>query len=177
MSDIDALRFPVGPFRPRVGLTLREREELIGEIAHFPSDLRFVVSTLSAEQLDTPYREGGWTVRQVVHHVPDSHMQGYVRFKLAMTEEQPNIKTYEQQAWGETEESRNAPVEISLNLLDALHKRWVLFLMNLGEEDFARTYRHPELGELTLETTLQLYVWHGRHHLGHVNLVAGRNEM
>ena len=174
MTDLDDLRFPTGPFQPRAGLTPQERQELIGEIAHFPADLRFMVSSLSEEDLDTPYREDGWTVRQVVHHVPDSHMQGYVRFKLAMTEETPTIRTYEQQAWGETKDSRTGAVEVSLDLLEALHRRWALFLESLSEEDFARTYRHPEMGELTLETTLQLYAWHGRHHLAHVNLVAGR---
>ena len=108
-----------------------------------------------------------------MHHVPDSHLQGYVRFKLAMTEEAPTIKTYRQAAWGSTEDSRTAPVNVSLNLLDALHTRWVFFLRSLSQEDFARTYIHPEMGEITLETTLQLYAWHGNHHLAHVNSVAG----
>ena len=172
MTDLDALRFPVGPFEPRSGLTAQDRDELIAEIEHFPADLRFLVSTLSAEELETPYREGGWTVRQVVHHVPDSHMQGYVRFKLALTEDAPTIKTYHQAGWGEAEDARTAPVDISLDLLDALHTRWAIFLRSLSEEDFTRTYQHPEMGELSLETTLQLYAWHGRHHLGHVKLVA-----
>ena len=172
MTDLDDLRFPVGPFEPRSGLTTQDREEFITQIEHFPSDLRFLTSTLNEEELDTPYREGGWTVRQVVHHVPDSHLQGYVRFKLALTEAAPTIKTYVQSAWGEAEDARTAPIEVSLDLLDALHKRWGIFLRSLSEEDFARTYHHPELGELTLETTLQLYAWHGRHHLGHVKLVA-----
>jgi hypothetical protein len=172
MTDLDALRFPVGPFQPRSGLTPQERQELMAEIAHFPADLRFLVSSLSEAELNTPYREGGWTVRQVVHHVPDSHLQGYVRFKLAMTEETPTIKTYEQAGWGEMADARTAPVEVSLDLLETLHRRWILFLESLADEDFARTYVHPELGELTLETTLQLYAWHGRHHLGHVRLVA-----
>ena len=172
MTDLDPRRFPVGPFQPRTGLTAQEREELMAEIAHFPADLRFLVATLSEEELDTPYREGGWTVRQVVHHIPDSHMQGYVRFKLAMTEDQPTIKTYAQAPWGELADAREAPVEVSLTLLEALHTRLATFLRSLSEDDFQRTYLHPELGELTLEKTLQLYAWHGRHHLGHVKLVA-----
>jgi hypothetical protein len=145
----------------------------MAEIAHFPADFRFMVQSLTEHELDTPYREGGWTVRQVVHHVPDSHLQGYVRFKLAMTEEAPAIKTYQQSAWGDLADARTGPVEVSLDLLDALHSRWAHFLRSLGEADFARTYHHPELGEISLETTLQLYAWHGKHHLGHVGLVAG----
>lgn len=172
MTQHDSLRYPIGPFRPKPSLAPEEREELIQELAHFPADLRFLVLSLPEEKLDTPYREGGWTVRQVAHHVPDSHLQGYVRFKLAATEDTPTIKTYDEAVWAETEESRTAPVEISLDLLEALHKRWALFLRTLEEEDFRKAYRHPELGEVTLEKTLQLYVWHGKHHLGHVKLVA-----
>jgi len=172
MTDLDALRFPIGPFQPRSGFTAGEREGFINEIAGFPADFRAVFEDLSEAQLDTPYREGGWTVRQVAHHVPDSHLQGYVRFKLAMTEKVPTIKTYEQEAWGSTEDSRSAPVSFSLELLEGLHRRWVFFLRSLREEDFSRTYRHPEMGELSLETTLQLYAWHGNHHLAHVRLVS-----
>jgi uncharacterized damage-inducible protein DinB len=172
MTDPDPRRFPTGPFRPKPSLTSQERDALIEELAHFPADLRFLVSSLPPGALDTPYREGGWTVRQVVHHVPDSHMQGYVRFKLAVTEDTPAIKTYEEAVWAETEESRTAPVESSLDLLEGLHTRWALFLRTLKEEDFQKAYRHPKLGEVTLEKTLQLYVWHGKHHLGHIRLVA-----
>jgi hypothetical protein len=173
MPDHDPQRFPIGPFQPRSGLTGEDREDLIAKIAHFPADLRFMVQSLTSEELDTPYREGGWTIRQVVHHVPDSHLQGYVRFKLAVTEEAPTIKTYDQSAWGDLADAKTAPVEVSLDLVDALHSRWVHLLRSLGEADFARTYHHPELGEISLETTLQLYAWHGKHHLGHVGLVVG----
>ena len=172
MTDHDPLRFPTGPFSPKASLTAAERATLMEELAHYPADLRFMVMSLTPEQLETPYREGGWTVRQVVHHMPDSHLQAYVRFKLAMTEDRPTIKTYEQAFWGETEDTRTAPVEISLDLLEALHKRWALFLRSLSEADFQRTYLHPELGEVSLEKTLQLYVWHGKHHLGHIKMVA-----
>ena len=137
-----------------------------------PPRVRDAVGGLTEEQLDTPYRPGGWTVRQVVHHLPDSHMNAYLRFKLAVTEDTPAIKTYEEAVWAETEESRTAPVESSLDLLEGLHTRWALFLRTLQEEDFQKAYRHPKLGKVTLEKTLQLYVWHGKHHLGHVKLVA-----
>jgi hypothetical protein len=173
MTDLDARRYPIGPFQPRSGLTAEERESFVNDIAGFPVRFRAAVEGLSESQLDTPYRDGGWTVRQVAHHVPDSHLQGYVRFKLAMTEDAPVIKTYEQAAWGDTEDSRSAPVDCSLDLLEGLHKRWAYLLRSLSEEDFARTYRHPEMGEVSLETTLQLYAWHGKHHLAHVKLVAG----
>ena len=172
MSDLDRKRFPIGPFRPLPELTKEERDRLTGELAAFPGIFRETVEGLSDEDLETPYREGGWTLRQVIHHVPDSHLQGYVRFKLALTESVPAIKTYEQEAWGETHDARTAPVECSLDLLEALHKRWVFFLRGLSPEDYSRTYLHPEMGEMDLDRTLQLYVWHGKHHLAHVRMVA-----
>ncbi len=176
MTTQDHSRYPVGPFQPRATLTSSERKELIAELGHFPADLRFLVAGLTEEQLDTPYREGGWTIRQVVHHLPDSHLNAYVRFKLAMTEENPLIKTYEQAPWGDLADARTAPVAWSLDLLESLHRRWAFFLDSLSEAEFGRTFRHPEMGELTLDRTLQLYVWHGRHHLGHVRLVANREN-
>ena len=172
MADLDTQRFPIGPFSPRTQLTNDDRERFMAELGAFPGIFRATVEKLSDEALETPYREGGWTLRQVVHHVPDSHMQGYVRFKLALTESVPEIRTYEQGAWGETEDARTAPVECSLDLLEALHQRWVFVLRSLTPKDFARTYRHPEMGELDLEKTLQLYVWHGKHHLAHSRIVA-----
>ncbi|NNM06803.1 MAG: putative metal-dependent hydrolase [Gemmatimonadetes bacterium] len=172
MNDLDPLRFPIGPFRPDPSLSPQKRSGFMDEIAAFPAKLRGVVEDMSEEDLDTQYREGGWTVRQVVHHVPDSHLQGYVRFKLAITEDTPTIRTYHQASWGETEDARTGPVDHSLDLLDALHKRWVFFLRALSDEDFERTYQHPEMGEISLGTTVQLYAWHGKHHLAHVELVA-----
>lgn len=172
MSDLDSLRYPIGPFRPKPGLTAEERAGFIDDIARFPAEFRAAVESLSQEELDTPYREGGWTIRQVAHHVPDSHLQGYVRFKLAMTESNPTIKTYNQVAWGESADARSAQVKPSMDLLESLHDRWVFFLRSLSEEDFDRTYRHPDLGQVSLETTIQLYAWHGKHHLAHVDLVA-----
>lgn len=176
MTELDALRFPIGPLQPRSGLSATEREDLIIEIEHLPADLRFVVSGLSDAQLDTPYRPGGWTVRQVVHHLPDSHVQSYIRYKLAMTEENPLIKTYEEALWAELEEARTAPIALSLDFLQALHARWVVFLRNLTAEDFQRTIQHPELDQVTLETNLQIYAWHGRHHLAHITGLAQREE-
>jgi len=172
MNDLDALRFPIGPFRPQSTSTPQERSGFIDEIAAFPAELRGVVEGLSEVDLDTRYREGGWTVRQVVHHVPDSHLQGYVRFKLAMTEDTPTIRTYQQASWGDTTDSRTGPVVYSLDLIEALHQRWVFFLRSLSDQDFERTYQHPEMGEISLATTVQLYAWHGKHHLAHVQLVA-----
>lgn len=172
MTDHDTLRYPVGPFRPTPALTPEERSDLMDEMENFPATLRSLVESLTETQLEATYREGGWTVRQVIHHIPDSHMQGYVRFKLAVSETRPTIKTYRQAAWGEMVDARVGAVDLSLRLLEALHARWVLFLRSLEEEDFARTYLHPELGEISLEATLQLYAWHGRHHLGHIQLVA-----
>ena len=176
MSEIEALRFPTGPFQPRLGLSNEDRQDLINRLERLPSEFRSAVESLSTEQLDSAYREGGWTIRQVVHHLPDSHLQGYVRFKLAMTEETPTIKTYQQDAWGDAADSRGAPVDPSLSLLEGLHQRWAYFLRTLSEDDFTRTYHHPEMGEVSLETTLQLYAWHGTHHLGHVKLVAEKGE-
>lgn len=174
MTDLDALRFPIGPFQPRTGLTADERETLITEIEHLPADLRFVIAGLTDEQLDTPYRPDGWTVRQVVHHLPDSHVQSYIRYKWAMTEDNPAIKTYDEARWAELEEARTAPVELSLDFLHALHARWVVFLRNLTDEDFQRTIQHPEMGSVTLEVNLQLYAWHGKHHLAHITGLAQR---
>jgi hypothetical protein len=131
--------------------------------------LRAAVLGLSEEQLDTPYRPGGWTVRQVVHHVPDSHMNAYVRFKLALTEEAPTIKPYAEARWAELPDTRLTPPEVSLTLLDNLHERWVNILRNMTPEDFERRLQHPEKGLLTLDAMLSLYSWHGRHHVAHVN--------
>lgn len=166
---MERLRYPVGRFRPRSGLGAEERRRLIDDIAALPADLRAAVSDLSAEQLDTPYRPNGWTVRQVVHHVPDSHLNSYQRFKLAVTESEPAVKGYDEAAWARLDDGRNADIEISLALLEALHRRWTLFLQSLAEDDFQRTFRHPDLGPVTLEMNLQLYAWHGRHHLAHIS--------
>jgi uncharacterized damage-inducible protein DinB len=161
-------RFPVGKFAWPESVSPDDRQKLIAQIEEAPSKLRAAVQGLSQAQLDTPYREGGWTVRQVTHHVPESHMNAYIRFKLALTETEPTIKPYEQQLWAELPDAKTAPVGLSLDLMDSLHHRWVLVLKAMKPEDFTRTFRHPELGVVTLERNLALYAWHGRHHVGHI---------
>jgi hypothetical protein len=164
----DDLRFPVGRFDVRAPVAAEQLPGWIEQIADAPASLRAAVEGLSAEQLDTPYRPGGWTVRQLVHHLPDSHMNAYVRLKLALTEDEPLIKPYEEARWAELEDSRSTPPEVSLTLLETLHDRWVRLLRLLRPEDFARTLRHPEMGTMRLDSLTGLYAWHGRHHVAHV---------
>jgi uncharacterized damage-inducible protein DinB len=171
MSD---LRYPIGKFIIAAETNSAQRPELIQQIAEAPANLRAAIKGLSEPQLDTPYRPGGWTVRQVVHHVPDSHLNAYVRFKLALTEEQPTIKPYDEKLWAELHDVRNTPIEVSLQLLEALHKRWVILLQSLKPEDFACTLFHPENGTMKLDTMLRLYAWHGRHHVAHVTALRAR---
>ena len=161
-------RYPIGRFQQVARPTQHERQAFIDTIAATPQLLRAAISGLDATQLDTPYREGGWTVRQVVHHVPDSHLNAYVRLKLALTEDEPTIKPYAEAKWAELADSRETPPEISLTLLEALHSRFVTVLRSLGDADFARTFRHPEHGAVTIDWLVQLYAWHGRHHTGHI---------
>jgi uncharacterized damage-inducible protein DinB len=168
------LQYPIGRFAFPGQVPAGERTVFIQEIAQAPSDLRAAVAGLSGEQLDTPYRPGGWTVRQVVHHVPDSHMNSYVRFRLALTEDEPTIKPYEESRWAELADARTAPIEPSLALLEALHERWVLLLRSLSDADFARPFRHPEMGVVRLDQNLALYAWHGRHHVAHIKSLRER---
>jgi len=168
------LRYPVGKFHSKGDLNEAERAELISQIAAAPARLREAIKSLTPEQLDTPYRPEGWTVRQVVHHVPDSHLNSYARFKLALTEEQPTIKTYDQEAWAKLADSKATPVETSLVLLDALHERWVNLLRSMSSADFGRTLNHPEMGPVTLDRLLGLYAWHGRHHVAHITSLRQR---
>src|SRR6266568_1629281 len=156
------LSYPIGKYEHKESLTPAERENAIAQIAAAPKCLRDANAGLSHQQFDTPYRLGGWTVRQVVHHVPDSHMNSYVRFKLALTEDEPTIKPYEQERWADLADARNEPVETSLVLLESLHRRWVSLLKSLKAAEFARTFRHPELGVTTLDKNLALYAWHGK---------------
>jgi len=171
MSD---LRYLIGKFTFNGSPTEQARNKFIDDIEQAPSRLRAAVQGLSQEQLDTPYRPGGWTVRQVVHHVPDSHLNAYVRFKLALTEDEPTIKPYHEDRWAELQESRNAPIEISLALLESLHQRWVLVLRAIKPEDWKRAFRHPELGVVSLEKNVALYSWHGRHHVAHITSLRER---
>lgn len=170
MSD---LRYPVGRFTPVASLAAAERGACIEHVAAAPALFRRAVAGLNDPQLDTPYRPEGWTVRQVAHHLPDSHMNAYVRFKLGLTEDAPAIKTYEEKDWARTPETR-APIAMSLDLLTALHERWVTLLRAMTPADFARTIRHPEWGTPSLDALLALYAWHGRHHTAHVTSLRDR---
>lgn len=163
------LRYPIGPLRVQPSLSDEERHRAVEEIAALPAELRNTVAGLTDAQLATPYRPGGWTVRQVVNHIPDSHMNGYVRFKLAVTEEEPTVKTYDEAAWAELADGREGDIEVSLRLLEALHERWVTFLRSMSPAQFQRILRHPELGTISAESYLQTYAWHGRHHLAHIS--------
>jgi DinB superfamily len=167
------LRYPIGKLERVSSLTPTERRVAIDQIAQTPGFLNAAVAGLTAEQLDTPYRDGGWTVRQVVHHVADSHMNAYVRFKLALTEDEPTIKPYNEKLWAMLPDSQ-APVEVSLALLNALHLRWGAVLLSMKPEDFARTLRHPEMGLVTLDGNLRIYSWHGRHHVAHITALRAR---
>jgi hypothetical protein len=168
------LRYPVGRYLPPEPITAAHRPEWIEQIARAPAALREAVRGLSDAQLDTPYRPGGWTVRQVVHHVPDSHLNAYTRFKLALTEDEPTIKPYDEARWATLEDGRHGPPDVSLALLEALHTRWVRLLRSLDAEDFARPFNHPEHGKLTLDWTLGMYAWHGRHHVAHITSLRAR---
>jgi len=168
------LRYPVGKLELKASLDPEERVAAISQIAETPARLREAVAGLSQEQLDTPYRPGGWTVRQVVHHVPDSHMNSYIRFKLALTEDAPTIKPYDEARWAELADSRDTPVEVSLALLESLHQRWDVLLRSMQPGDFSRRLRHPEMGEMTLDGALGMYSWHGRHHVAHITALRER---
>jgi 3',5'-cyclic AMP phosphodiesterase CpdA len=168
---MDDLRYPVGPFVYDKDTTPARRAEWIRQIAGAPALLRSAVSGLSDRQIETPYRPGGWTVRQVVHHVPDSHLNAYCRYKLALTEDNPTIKPYDEAAWANVADTAGTPLEVSLTLLEALHQRWVVLLEAMTPADFARPLLHPDRGAISLDWMLQLYAWHGRHHAGHVMLV------
>jgi uncharacterized damage-inducible protein DinB len=167
-------RFPIGKFHYEDTPSPQQRATLISEIEKTPANLRAAIQGLSPQQLETPYREGGWTVRQVVHHVPDSHMNAYVRFKLALTEDEPTVKPYFEDRWAKLDDSKSTPIEVSLVLLENLHHRWVRLLRSLGEDDWKRTFRHPELGLMPLEKNLALYTWHGKHHTAHITELRKR---
>ena len=170
----DDLRYPVGPFTFEGKLSDEQISQAIDEIAQAPARLRAAVDGLSAEQLDTNYRPGGWTVRQVVHHLPDSHLNSYIRFKLALTEDQPTIKPYDENSWSALSDAQTAPPEISLDLFEALHRRFVIVLKSLERKDLARAFLHPDIGVVSLEKNIALYAWHGRHHVAHITSLAER---
>mgnify|MGYP003549191218 FL=1 len=161
-------RYPIGKFDHNITVTKEMRSDFIKTIESLPSQLRIEVENLSQQQLDTPYRDGGWTIRQVVHHLPDSHINCYVRFKLALTEDNPQIKTYEEHLWAELQDSFKTPIDVSLSLLESLHKRWAILLRSLTDKQFEKTFQHPEWEKITLSKTLALYAWHSKHHLAHI---------
>ena len=162
------LRYPIGRFHHEGPVTDDDRARWIGEIEALPDQMRRAVTGLTDAQLDTPYRPGGWTIRQVVHHVPDSHVNSYIRFKWALTEEVPLVKTYEEQRWAELADYRVVPVDVSLRFLALLHEKWVLLLRSLSREQWSRRFVHPESGPTELARSLGHYAWHGRHHLAHI---------
>jgi uncharacterized damage-inducible protein DinB len=168
------LRFPIGDFVLPTDPGREWRDQAIERIAETPERLRAAVQGLNEDQLDTPYREGGWTLRQVVHHLPDSHLNAYVRLKLALTEPAPVIKPYNEAAWANLADTTAVPIDVSLSLLEALHQRWVSLLRSMSDDDFRRDYVHPETGRHSLDHLLALYAWHGAHHVAHVTTTRER---
>lgn len=168
------LRYPIGPLNMTPAISLGNLKTWIDEIEATPEDLRNAVAGLDDSQLDTPYRPEGWTVRQVVHHLPDSHINSYIRFKLTLTEDNPPIRGYDEQAWAELPEARSGPIDLSLDLLESLHRRWVVVLRELSAEQFDRTFQHSELGPVKLAVNVNLYAWHGKHHIAHITALRGR---
>lgn len=165
---MEELKYPIGRFKNPGPLSASDRKACVDALRAVPAELRKAVAGLSEAQLDQTYRPGGWTLRQVVHHVADSHLNAYQRFKLALTEDRPRIKTYKEGLWAEELDARTLPVEVSLKLLESLHERWVTRLAAMDDKAFARTLDHPEVGDVTLEYMLAMYAWHGRHHTSHI---------
>ena len=171
----DSLRYPIGTFTAPDQVSEGERQQYIVEIAQLPQQMAEAVDGLLDEQLNTPYRDEGWTVRQVVHHLPDSHLNAYARFRLALTEDSPTIRPYREDRWAELSDARTARVEPSLQLLEALHQRWVMLLQSLTDENVARTYVHPDQDQpVRLDIALANYAWHGKHHLAHITNLKER---
>ena len=174
VDHYDKVRYPVGDLGIDPEVTVSKRQQWLQQMAEMPQGLAAAVSGLDDRQLGTPYREGGWTPRQVVHHLADAHMNGFVRFKLALTEDLPPIKTYEENLWAETADGREAPVEVSLRLLAALHQRWMILLESLSDAQFGCAFSHPQRGLMTIDKAIQLYAWHGIHHTAHITGLRAR---
>jgi hypothetical protein len=170
----DQARYPIGKFRRPQSLTAAERAEAISTIEAMPQKLAAAVKGWSDAQLDTPYREGGWTVRQLIHHVADSHMQAFTRIRFALTEDTPTIKPYEEKDWAKLADSQSMPVDASLRLLQSLHERWVFMLRALKDDQWQRVYRHPESGDTRVDHATALYAWHSNHHLAHITRLAAQ---
>ncbi|HEX7016336.1 MAG TPA: putative metal-dependent hydrolase [Cyclobacteriaceae bacterium] len=172
MKNDESLRFPTGRFAPKDAYAFEELQAFIDRIEALPARLRSATESLTQEQLDTPYRDGGWTLRQVIHHLADSHTNAYTRLKWSLTESTPTIKAYDEKGWAETPETKADP-EVSLRMVEALHARWVMLLRALRPEDFEKGYIHPDTGKfVSLGHQVALYAWHGEHHLAHLGLVA-----
>jgi hypothetical protein len=170
----DDLRYPIGKFKPTAAPEPEHRRAWLRTIEEAPARLREAVAGLTDTQLDTPYREGGWTVRQVVHHVPDSHTNAYVRSCVVLTETEPTIRTYDEKAWAMLTFARLGPIEVSLDLLDALHTRWLGVLRGMSEADFSRRFIHPDHGLMTMAVLIEMYSWHGQHHVAHITKLRER---
>jgi hypothetical protein len=168
------LRYPLGEFQSPSTFSTDDRRRSIAIIEETPAKMRAALRGLNDRQLDTPYRPGGWTVRQLVHHVPDSHLNAYIRFKLALTEDVPTIKPYDEQSWAKLEDSTKTPIEISLTLLESLHQRMTVLLKSMKSDDFGRKLNHPERGPMTIDSVLALYAWHGPHHVAHITELRKR---
>lgn len=168
------LRYPVGHFTPDPIPTPETRNRHIERLTALPGLIRKAVTGLNDNQLNTPYREGGWTVQQVVHHVADSHMNAYIRFKWALTENEPTIKAYEEGEWARLKDSELTPVEVSVTMIDSLHARWMVLARSMKAEDFQRKFVHPDSGPHDVDWLLQLYSWHGNHHLAHITSLRER---
>lgn len=176
MPGMADLRYPIGPFDAPSTFTAADRTGAITVLAELPARLRLACAGLTHAQLDTPYRPGGWTVRQVVHHTADSHLNAYLRTKFALSDDNPTIRPYPEAIWAEMADGKSAPVSMSLDLLDALHGRWVLLLRSLTPEQCARTLHHPERGAMSIDDVLAMYTWHSRHHTAHVTALRDRER-
>ena len=172
MSDV---RYPVGHLEVRKNLNAGDRRALVETIAACPRNLRAAVAGLNEQQLETPYRDGGWTVRQVVHHLPESHMNAYMRLKLALTENEPTVKPYDEAAWANTADVQTTPIEVSMTLLDSLHARWDNIWRSMSDEDFSRKLVHPDHGGVDVNWLVQMYAWHSRHHVAHITALRERS--
>jgi hypothetical protein len=173
-KELELLKYPIGHFKSPENINLDTVKNWIKEIEELPVQLKGVVEKLSEQQLDTPYREGGWTIRQIVHHLGDSHLNSYIRLKLALTEERPTIKPYDQDLWAKLPDYMLFPVKDSLTFIEVLHKRWVILLKTLDKDQIERTFFHPESGVVVLKKNIGIYAWHGRHHLAQIKALIQR---